>query len=169
MANIPIQKINDPTTAKPLPLFAEIEKRLGEIQRRAFELFERRGCELGHALEDWLAAEHQVMGWPAAELVEKQGKYDLGLTVPGFDPKDVEVTVTPSEIIVHARAQPEKKAEDAKVVWTEFGPNDVYRRFVLPEPIDVDKTNATLDRGMLHVLAEKKPQPQAKPIAVQAA
>jgi Protein of unknown function (DUF2934) len=33
-----------------------------EIRRRAYELYEERGCEPGHEVEDWFEAERQVMG-----------------------------------------------------------------------------------------------------------
>jgi hypothetical protein len=32
-----------------------------EIRRRAYELFERRGCIPGYENEDWLVAEREVM------------------------------------------------------------------------------------------------------------
>jgi hypothetical protein len=32
------------------------------IRRRAYELYEKRGCEDGHAEEDWLRAEAEVLG-----------------------------------------------------------------------------------------------------------
>jgi DUF2934 family protein len=32
------------------------------IRRRAFQLFEERGCEIGHDLDDWLQAEAEIMG-----------------------------------------------------------------------------------------------------------
>jgi len=168
MANVAVQKVEN-KSAKQLPLFQEIEKQLGEVRRRAFGLFERRGRELGHALEDWLRAEHEVMGWPVAELTEADSKYDLAMTLPGYEPKDVQVTATPSEIIVHAKVEATKKAEEAKCLWTEFESNDVYRRIELPEAIDVEKTTASLDRGMLHVTAAKTPKAQTRPIEVKAA
>ena len=33
-----------------------------EIRRRAYELFEARGEEEGHELEDWLRAEEEIPG-----------------------------------------------------------------------------------------------------------
>jgi len=168
MANVAVQKIEE-KSAKPLPLFQEIEKQFEEVRRRAFELFEKRGRELGHALEDWVRAEHEVMGWPAAEFSEADSRYELAMTLPGYEPKDVQVTVTPSEIIVHAKVQTEKKAEEKKRLWTEFRSNEVYRRFELPEAIDADKAAASLDKGMLHISVAKMPKVQAKPIEVRAA
>ena len=31
-----------------------------QIRRRAYQLYERRGCEHGHEVEDWLAAEAEL-------------------------------------------------------------------------------------------------------------
>jgi hypothetical protein len=31
-----------------------------EIEKKAYELYELRGCEDGHADEDWFAAEHEL-------------------------------------------------------------------------------------------------------------
>jgi hypothetical protein len=33
-----------------------------EIRRRAYELYEKRGCESGHDVDDWLRAEAEVNG-----------------------------------------------------------------------------------------------------------
>lgn len=167
MANISVQKVEE-ADLKTLPIFEEVDKRLQDVRQRAFELFQNRGCEIGHALEDWLTAEHEVMGWPAAEMTETDGKYEVDLTLPGFDAEQVQVTATPSEIIVHAQYKPEKK-EEGKVLWSEFGTNDVYRRFETPQPIDVDQTCASLDKGMLHVYAVKAPVAKPEPIVAAAA
>jgi len=166
MANVAVQKV-EKEGPEPLPIFKAIAKRLDRVRQRAFEIFEKRGSKIGHELDDWLKAEDEVFGWPAAELAEKDGKYEAQITLPGFDPKEVEVTVTPSEIIVHAETRHEKEIKEGNVLWTEFGSNDVYRRFELPARIDVDKTSATLDNGMLRISATKAPA--AKPVEVKAA
>jgi HSP20 family protein len=145
-----------------------MEKRFEDVRKRAFELFENRGRSLGYALDDWLRAEHEVCGWPAAELDERAAEYELQMTLPGFDAQEVQVTATPSEILVHAELKPEKP-EEAKVLWTEFGPNNIYRQFELPEPIDVEKITARLEKGMLHIIAAKAPAAKATPIKVAAA
>ncbi len=168
MASVAVQKV-EKAGSESLPILETIRKGLDEVRRRAFELFEKRGYQLGHEIDDWLKAEHEVFGWPAAELAEKGGTYEAQITLPGFEPKEVQVTATPSEIIVHAETKHEKKVEKPNVLWTEFGSNDVYRRFELPAPIDVDKTSATLDNGMLHIIAAKAPAAQTKPVEVRAA
>ncbi len=167
MANIAIQKV-EKSDIDRLPIFEEIERRLDVVRQNAFELFEKRGRELGHAVDDWIKAEHQVFGWPAAELAETDSKYEVELTLPGFDAKEIEITATPSEIIVHAACKAER-AEARKIVWTEFGSNDVFRKFELPLAIDVDKVQASLEKGMLHIIAAKAQAAKPKAIEVAAA
>jgi HSP20 family molecular chaperone IbpA len=127
MSEVAIKKVND-TGKKTLPIFEEIARRFEAVQRRAFDLFEKRGRELGHELEDWLKAERELMGCPAAELAKKNGAYELQITLPGFEAKDIEVTAMPRELIVHATTEEEKRTEKGNVMWTEFGSNDVYRK-----------------------------------------
>jgi HSP20 family protein len=152
MSQVEVKKVNDAGN-KPLPIFEEIARRLEGVERRAFDLFEKRGRELGHDLEDWFKAESEAFGWPAAELTEKEGAYEIQIALPGIDGKDVEVTATPTEVIVHAAAQEEKKTQKGKVLWTEFGSRDFYRRFEVPNPINADKVTATLENGVLRITA----------------
>lgn len=152
MSQVEINKVSD-KDKKPPAVFEEVAKRFEAIERRAFDLFEKRGRELGHELEDWLKAEHQLMGWPAAELTEKDGAYEMQITLPGFEPKEVEVTAAPNKIIVHAATEEEEKTKKGNVLWTEFGSNDVYRCFELPNRVNVDKVTAKLENGLLRINA----------------
>ncbi|HEX4932440.1 MAG TPA: Hsp20/alpha crystallin family protein, partial [Gemmatimonadaceae bacterium] len=138
-----------------LPVFSEIARRMDAVRQRAFELFAERGGEGGHELDDWVAAEHQVFGWPAAEFKDVDGAFEVDVTLPGFDAQEVEVTATPSELIVHAATTEEKHGEDAAILWSEFGSNDVYRHVGFPRPVAADRVTATLENGLLKVRAPK--------------
>lgn len=137
-----------------------------QVRRRAYEIFQTRGRELGHDMEDWIRAQREIMGWPAAELAEQDSEYQIEMTLPGFDPKQVEVAVSPGEIVVHAEIKGEEKPEGRHIVWTEFGPNNVTRHFRLPTPIDVTKTEATFEHGLLKITAAKAPEAKPMPVAV---
>jgi len=44
------------------------------IRVRAYQLYEERGCETGHDLDDWLRAESEIAGKkPAAQAEGKEG------------------------------------------------------------------------------------------------
>lgn len=165
MPNITVQKVNG--NEKRFPIFDEIQKRLQEVQHRAFNLFERRQSEIDRGLEDWLRAEREILGSTAAELAEKNGAYEFQVALPGFEAKDVQVTATPGEIIVRASSSHETKTEKGDVLWTEFASNDVYRHLPIPKPIDLDKTTATMDKGLLRVTAPKAPQSDVVPAGKQ--
>jgi len=154
MSEVSIQKVKDPAR-ETLPIFADIAKRIDAVRQRAHELFENRNDQIGRPLEDWFTAERELFGWTAAELSEKDNAYEIDFTLAGFDPKDVQVTATPKEILVRAATKEERKGGKEKVLWSEFGSKDVCRRFELPTAIDTDKVNATLDKGVLHIKANK--------------
>ena len=165
MPEVTIQKVKDPAN-QPMPIFADIAKRFDVVRQRAHELFETRGGEMSRALDDWFTAEREVFGWTAAELLEKDNAYEIDFTLAGFDPKDVQVTATPGEIIARAAKKEERKSENDKVLWSEFGSKDVCRRFEVPSPIDTDKVTATLDKGVLHIRAPKAAPVKEKNISV---
>ena len=161
MSRVAITKVNDKSTS--VPIFDEMARRFEAVKRRAFEFFEQRDRQAGHDLEDWLKAERELLGWPATELDEKNGIYELQIALPGFESKDVEVTVTPKEIIVHAAAEHDKETKKGNVLWTEFGASDVYRCFETPKPVEVDKVTARLENGLLRIHAPEITNPEAIP------
>ncbi len=164
MRDINVRKVSK-AEDRSLPVFAELERLSQEIERRARELFESRAYGEGHALDDWLQAEHEIC-WPAAELVEQDGQFMLSVALPGYEPSEIELTVTPREIIVHAGKKVEKGEAGQEcrghVHWSEFRSKDVYRRFGLPATIDADRAKATFRHGMLRVTA-----PEAKSMVEQ--
>lgn len=153
MAAVAITKANDAGKKTLPPVFEEIAKRIEAIPLWAFDLFEKRGRELGHDVEDWLNAERELVGSSTSELTEKDGVYELQVTLPGFESKDIEVTATSNKVIVHAAKEERKKIENGDVIRTEFGSNEVYRSFEVPNSVNVDKVTANLENGVLRINA----------------
>jgi HSP20 family molecular chaperone IbpA len=132
----------------------EIRKRFEDVRRRAHEFFEKRQ-QHGGALDDWVKAEREFLGATPTELSETSGAYRAEVALPGFEAANVSVTVTPDEIIVHASKAEEQRGGDTVVLWTELGSREVYRRIETPEPIDTGNTTATLEKGILRIVAPK--------------
>jgi HSP20 family protein len=163
MSEIKVQKVTDDGKKPTLPVFKEMESVFERIRTRAFDLFSRRGFGEGHALDDWLAAEREVC-WPAGELVEHEKAFALNVALPGFEPADISVTATPHQLVVHAKSKTESKKEEeakkgGKVCWSEFRSNDVYRQVDLPKDIDPQSVSASLQNGLLKVVATKAEKP----------
>ena len=161
MPTLPVQKVPR-VDDRSLPIFAEFDRFADRIRVEAYKLFARRGAGDGHALEDWLAAEHEVC-WPAAELAEREGRYTLRVTLPGFEAAEISVTATPREIIVKAASKHQKTSADeqTKVRWSEFRSNDVFRRVELPAAVDVEKVTASLKNGLLEIVAPRQAEAAA--------
>lgn len=166
MSNVAIHK----DKANAFPLLEEVAKRMDDVRKRAFELFERRGGMVGKELDDWFTAELEVLGRPVAELKERNGDFEVEVALPGFAPGDVEVSATPETLVIHAASEKRSESKtDEKVLWSEFGSRDVYRRFTLPREVDAAKVTAKLENGLLKVRAPKAsvaPAEEARKIPV---
>ena len=173
MSKLNVEKVPS-AEDRTLPVFSELDEMLDRVRDRAYSLFCTRGGGDGHALEDWLAAEHEIF-WPEAELAEEDGEFELSVALPGFGPDEVHVTATPRELIIKAAhlTKLEKQDEDTqgRVHWSGIRREDVFRRVELPADVDVAKISAELDRGVLTVDAPKagaKPK-RAKKVTVSKA
>ena len=51
----------DPTKKPPATIISDSQELENQIRQRAYELYEARGGEDGHDLEDWLRAEEEIM------------------------------------------------------------------------------------------------------------
>ncbi len=164
MSRIEVKRVPEKQD-RSLPVFAEFDRLADQIRMQAYQLFRHRGEGEGHALDDWLAAEREVC-WPAAELAETGDAFALKVALAGFEPKDIEVTATPREVIVKAAQQQRKSGagKEGDLKWSEFRSSDVFRRFELPADVNVDKLTATFSNGLLEVKAPKAAEkPAAEP------
>src|SRR2546427_12431879 len=85
-------------------LLDEMNQMQERIMRRAYTIFERNGRLLGRDLDHWLQAERELVWKPALELRETDGEFVLEVAVSGVDPKDIDIEVTPEDIIQIGRA-----------------------------------------------------------------
>ena len=154
MPQIAINKVSHPEESS-LPSWQGLAKKVASIRERAFELFEKRGHQPGHDIDDWLAAEQEFMASPAAELTEVDGVYKVEMKLPGFIPKELHVTATPHEVIVRAASEAEHSNKRGRIIWSEFAANDIYRCIAVPTAINVDQVTAKLEKGVLHITAPK--------------
>lgn len=143
---------------RSLPIFTEFDKITDRIRELAYRLFTERGFEGGHALDDWLAAEHEVC-WPAAELVEEDDEYEIKVALAGYDPDEISVAATPEAIIVKADHRSEEEDEDVVRHFSEFHSNRVYRRFGFPEGVKLGDVEAKYKNGLLTIEVEKLAEP----------
>jgi len=135
-----------------LSKMAEIEN---TVARRAYELFASSGFTQGHALEDWLFAESELLGRMPIEVKENPKEVTVKAGLPGFTEKDIEIHVEPRRLFISGVR--EEKSQDKKKGETFYSErsDQVFRTIDLPADVDPDKVNATLSNGELEITLPK--------------
>lgn len=159
MSQIHVEKCTD-IEKTPKTLMDKIETMMDSVRERAFDLFQKRGSTNGSDLDDWLQAEREVFWAPATELVDDGEEFKVRVAAPGFEAKDVQVSAMPDALIIQADATHTHKGKEGNVCFCEFSDKQMFRRLPLPANIDVDHVTASLDRGMLQVIAPKETHKQ---------
>jgi HSP20 family protein len=149
-------------------ILEELKQMQERIMHRAHDLFETRGRALGRDLEHWLAAEHELIWRPPIELTEKDNEFSLSIAVPGFDPKDIDIEVTPEHLLVKAEARHEHREERGHVHVCEFESGNLFRSIRFPKRINPDKVKAEFKNGLLHVNAAIAAEAEARKIELKA-
>src|ERR1700688_2255219 len=94
---------------KTKSVFDELNHLHDQIMKRAYEIFDGNGQEFGKDLDHWLEAERELVWKPAIELEEKDNEIRLQIAVPGVDPKEIDIEVTPEDVLVKAEIHHEHK------------------------------------------------------------
>ena len=85
--------------------------------------------ELRRDLGEWMMAKDDLVFRPSADLKQEGGEFAARFLIPGFDPEDVEVMVSPERILIK-------------------GPQ-LLKSIEFPRPVDPDRVHAEIEDGML--------------------
>jgi len=161
-----------PEDPDALSLFESLNELQEAIRQKAFDLFAERGTTHGGDMEDWLRAERELVWVPQSETMEDDKQIRLRLIVPGLEAQDLEITAMPDAIIVQAEgaSKEAKEAREASTVpFRELRGRKLFRRFDFGEPIDPARTEASLAKGILEIVASKAAPAKQVKVAVQGA
>lgn len=154
---------------KPSSIFDEVNDMNDRIMRRAYEIFEGNGSLLGRDLDNWLQAEQEFLWRPALELSETDGEFLLEAALSGVDAKDIDIEVTPDDIVLKADVQHGHEEKKGTVHYCEFEAGKMFRSIRLPKKINPDKVKAEFRNGLLRLTAEIAEEARAKKIKPEAA
>ena len=170
MSPIRIEKVRPGEEPEPR-VYAELERLFDDVRNRAFAIFRDRGQASGAALEDWLRAEREILGMPAAELTENDKEFHLRIAAPGMSASDVKVTAMPRALLVEGAAIETREQPGNRLVFCEFSNRRFLRKVDLAHEIDPEKVRAFLDKGVLDITAARRSGvPDVdKPVAVKVA
>ena len=147
----------------------QLEQVHQRIAQRALELFQGRGTLWGDAWADWFTAEQETVWKPAVELREKDGTFTVEAALAGVDPKDVNVDITPQDIVIKAATEHTHSKDEGQVHQCEFVAGQAFCSVHFPRPVDVTKAKAEYRNGLVTVTAPIVPEAQAKRLDIKAA
>jgi HSP20 family protein len=146
----------------------EIDRLHQAISRRAYDLF-RDGGTWGGAVADWLNAERELISKPPIELRQKDNGFEVLAALPGIDAKDLDVQITPDDLLIKGETTHEHKADAGTVHVCEFQSGRAFRSIHFPEKVDPDSVKAEYRNGLLRLTAAIAQPSTAKKVDIKAA
>jgi HSP20 family molecular chaperone IbpA len=117
------------------------------ILHRAFEIFERRGGEDGRDLDDWLAAEAELVCRTTVAVDDREDRMEVRIDLGDHDPHDVCLALTTHQLVLRA---------EARAIAHNSGGKWLLVRVNLPEAADLDTAKATVEGDSLLVVIDKQ-------------
>jgi HSP20 family protein len=104
---------------------------------------------------------------PRIDFTENESELRVAAELPGFEEKDLKVTLEEGVLTIEAERTSEVKNEEAKEVRHVETFHGKYRRSLrLPSEVDADAIKATYRSGILTVTLPKAPAAQVRSIPV---
>jgi HSP20 family molecular chaperone IbpA len=147
-------------------LAEEIE---GLVARRAYELFEARGCAHGFDREDWRRAQSEIVVNIPVDVIDTETEIVVCADVPGLSGNNLDVRVAPRAVCITRKRQVASNQEGKQTVYSERRSDLVFRVLDLPSEIDPDSAGATLENGMLEIKLLKVGTGKGIPVRARAA
>jgi HSP20 family molecular chaperone IbpA len=124
------------------------------VSRRAYELFEARGSQHGHDVDDWLQAESELLRPLPATIIDKDGAVTVRAELCGFMGKDVEVLAEPKHLMLWPGKQTSELANGRAVFEGEMSP-EICRVLDLPFEVDPHNMRATINNQVVEITLAK--------------
>lgn len=136
-------------------LFEHTQDVFNLIGRRAFEIFEGRGRTHGHDRGDWFLAESELLTPVKFHISESGEELVARAEVPGFNRREIKVSVEPHRLIISGKAEPREDRNPGKHTPSIRQAQLIFRVIDLPVEVDLSKAKATFNDCTLEVVMRK--------------
>ena len=89
------------------------------------------------------------------ELHEKETEYSVKAELPGVKKEDLDIDIDKNHMTIDAKKEEERKEDTKGYRKSEFRYGEFSRTVYFPQEIDVEKTTAKLEHGILAITAPK--------------
>lgn len=145
-----------PTPIMPksmVDFWADTERLMQRVRQRAFEIFEARGREDGHDVDDWIQAELESLKQVPIKIEDTPETLSLRAETPGLNADEIKIDLLPGKVTIQGdhHEQAVKKGPQAKAERNY----SLYSEVFLPADVIPEKATATLKNGILEISAPK--------------
>ena len=98
---------------------------------------------------------------PATDIKEDATKYVILMNMPGVSKDHVTITSDDNGLTIRTVEDDKKDEEGLKTVYRERMGGTYQRQFHFEEPVDIDKTAARMENGVLELTVPKKAEETA--------
>lgn len=130
----------------------------GEIQAQKQEAQDVEGVERTRATRVYI---------PKVDIFSKDDGVVLLVEMPGVDENAVDINLEKKVITIDGYVSYDEP-EEYELTYREYGVGDFQRSFTLPDEIDTDNIEASIENGVLRLYLPKAPEAQARKITVKA-
>ena len=145
------------TRSTSMSLADKMSSLFNRARERAYELFEQRGRENGHDLDDWLQAENELGILSATNIDESEREIRLRIDGAKFTADELKVHVESRAITVEGASI--ATGQSGEALQSSISARNWFGRYELPAAINTDFVIATLDNGVLEIVARKAEAP----------
>jgi HSP20 family protein len=146
-------------------------RQLGEFDR-SFSMLDELRRRMDRMWQDWDSEAYgystelsSADAWPRVNVFDAGAQIVVKADVPGVNEKDLQISMNQGVLSIAG----ERKAEAPEgyvVHRRERAALRFSRAFNLPVPVEVDKTTATIQDGVLTVTLPKSPEAQPRKIGI---
>lgn len=158
------QSLNNPqlSTIPSLPaivvgegFFGELEETHQSISHRAYALFEGRGRQDGHDLDDWLQAEAEILIPVRVGIEDSRHQLTVRALTHSFDGDEMMVKLEPRRLMIYGSAKRGGGREIGELDGIRQIPNKILQSVELPAEVDPESVIAMLKEGALEITLRK--------------
>jgi len=151
MANTDLTKGNGGQVQRPNDIFGAMRSEMD----RMFERFEHGWPRLPSVFGRGFDAD---MMMPDLDVHENAKQLTIEVDLPGVDEKDVSVTLANGLLTIKGERKTEREEKKENYYLAERSCGAFERSLRLPDTIDEAKLEARFDKGVLTVIAQKRPE-----------
>ncbi|MFX1394795.1 MAG: Hsp20/alpha crystallin family protein [Promethearchaeota archaeon] len=141
---------------RPLSMFRGIDRFFNDINRWFEDMFWRPFRWDFEPFSLKLFDEDDFFRTPLSNITEDDEGYHLTAELPGLDKGDLEIKIHDGSLEIKGEKKEEHEEKKDGYVRKEYNSSSYYRTFKLPENVDEDKIDATLDKGVLKLDLPKR-------------